>query len=1297
MSLQKSIEQMPVCSHPSNRSAVCIHELFEAQVERRPGAIAVVWEGQRLTYRELNSRANRLAHYLRNRGAGPEVLVGICVERSPEMLVGILGILKAGAAYVPLDPAYPKDRLAVILEDSKAPLVVTQQSLLETLPQRSGHALCLDTDWLDIANESPENPARRVKPENLSYVLFTSGSTGRPKGVAIEHRNSVSFILWAQTVFTPQEIEGTLFSTSMCFDLSIFEMFVPLSMGGKIIVVQTALLLSKSRAANEVTLINTVPSAIAELVRTEAVPASVQVVNLAGEALLNSLAQRIYDKTHTRKVYNLYGPTEYTTYATYALVPRGGEVTIGRPLDETKAHILDENRRPTPPGVAGELHLAGDGLARGYFGRSDLTAERFLPNPFSSDPTARMYRTGDLACFLPDGNIQYLGRMDNQVKIRGFRVELGEIESVLTQHPSVQSAAVIACEDRPGDKRLVAYVTTDPKYRSTEDKQPEEATQQVQQWMKLWKDTYRKSPAAGDPTFNITGWKSSYTGGGIPAGEMREWLEDTVRQILSCRPQRVLEIGCGTGLLLFRIAPQCQSYWGTDFSRSALHYVQEHLDRIDFAGREIKLLERMADNFEGMQEQWFDAIILNSVVQYFPSMEYLVEVLRKALEKLAPGGMIFLGDVRSLPMLEMFHTSVQLRQSELLSTRQLQQRVQAQMECEEELLVHPAFFEALKAALPRIRRVEVTPKRGRAHNELTRFRYQVMLQTRGGSREKVALEAVSTWRDWQKEGMTIATLEEVLKQERPQVLKLANVANARVAEAVEALGLLREEGGPRTVEELKEKLTRMTNRGMEVEELWDLERRFPYWVDIGWGRHGEEGRYDVLLRRRGGTGVKPEETWPDSMVRQKSWREYGNDPLRRKTARKLTSELRAHVAARLPDYMAPTVFMTLDELPLTPNGKIDRRALPAPQAELRTDGERVEARDPLESMLLQKWQETLGIADLGINDNFFDLGGHSLTAARMLFEVEKIIGREIPLSALLRGTTVESLARLIREGSASIPDPVLVTIQSGNAAVPFFAIVPPGEDSLGIAIMSRHMGADHAVYKLQGSEPVIAGQRPVFTREELRDLSRQYITSMRAAQPAGPYCFGAYCDGMQIAEQMVLDLEAQGHEVGMLAIFDTWVLQNTQRPLFWRLAYYGERLQALRKMNFGEQLGAYKKALQSNVRRVVRPGQPAVKKIIQQAYWPEGFVAQRFRAPIVLFKKPRQPFFYINDPLMGWGARSEGGVQIHEVNFDHDEMFREPHVRDVGRLLAAELNRVGERDQTKRRPAEIPLLLSETA
>ncbi|MEO5726581.1 MAG: amino acid adenylation domain-containing protein, partial [Byssovorax sp.] len=433
---------------------VGLHQLFEQQVDRTPDAVAIVFGVERVTYRRLDAWANAIAHRLASRGVGPGVLVGLSVHRSAALVAAMLGILKAGGAYVPLDPAYPKARLAQILEQALVRLIVVDGPAARALP---GHAA-----ELLLVNEVMESPApARLEgastPRDLAYVLFTSGSTGTPKGVAIEHRSGVALVTWARRIFSPVELAGVLFSTSISFDLSIFEVFVTLAAGGKLIVAVNALELPALPAAAEVTLINTVPSAMAELLREKSVPASVRTVCLAGEQLSESLAAAVHAEPTIDKLYNLYGPTEDTTYSTFTLVRRDGLApTIGRPIDNGTAYILGPTLEPVPIGVAGEIYLGGAGLARGYLHQPGMTSERFIESPFV--PGERLYRTGDLGRFRGDGEMEYLGRIDHQIKLRGFRIELGEIESVLRKAPGVRDVVVVAREDQPGDRRLVAYV-----------------------------------------------------------------------------------------------------------------------------------------------------------------------------------------------------------------------------------------------------------------------------------------------------------------------------------------------------------------------------------------------------------------------------------------------------------------------------------------------------------------------------------------------------------------------------------------------------------------------------------------------------------------------------------------------------------------------------------------------------------------------------------------------------------------------------------------------------------------------
>ncbi|MEH2239779.1 amino acid adenylation domain-containing protein [Nostoc sp.] len=441
-----------------------IHQLFEAQVEKTPDNIAVVFKEQQLTYQDLNYQANKIAHYLQSLGVKPEMLVGICVERSLEMIAGMLGILKAGGAYVPLDPTYPKERLSFMLSDSQVQVVLTQEKFFEELTVSGAKLVCLDTNWESLNRQSNQNSSSRVAPDNLAYVIYTSGSTGTPKGVLIQHQGLCNLIQAQIKLFEIHHKSRVLQFASFSFDASVWEIFMTLCSGASLYIgTQDSLRpgtdLMQFLREQSITQVTLPPTALAALPKEE-LP-NLQTLIVGGEACNPKL---IAEWSKGRRFFNAYGPTESTVCATVAEYTFGDtQLTIGRAIANTQVYILDNHQQPFPIGTPGELYIGGDGLARGYLNRPELTKEKFIPNPFAKAEGSRLYKTGDLARFLPDGNIEFLGRIDHQVKIRGFRIELGEIEALLSQHSDVQQAVVIAREDIPGDKRLVAYIVPKQK------------------------------------------------------------------------------------------------------------------------------------------------------------------------------------------------------------------------------------------------------------------------------------------------------------------------------------------------------------------------------------------------------------------------------------------------------------------------------------------------------------------------------------------------------------------------------------------------------------------------------------------------------------------------------------------------------------------------------------------------------------------------------------------------------------------------------------------------------------------
>ncbi|BAU64538.1 amino acid adenylation domain protein [Stanieria sp. NIES-3757] len=992
---------------------MCIHQLVEAQVAKTPDATAVIFENQRLSYRELNEKANQLAHYLKDLGVKPETLVGICLERSLEMIIGLLAILKAGGAYVPLDPAYPSDRIAFMLEDSELPVLLTQQNLLEQLPQHSAQVICIDKDWEKIAHQSQENCNSKVYSNNLAYIIYTSGSTGKPKGVQIQHGSVVNLLLSMQQEPGINEKDTLLAITTFSFDLSVPDWYLPLIVGARIKLIRTEVSsepkeLAQALSQPDVTFVQATP-ATWRLILSAGWQGNKKLKMLCGgEALTRTLANQLLEKGES--LWHMYGPTETTVWSMIHKVEWGtSPISLGYPIANTQIYLLEyPARRKNDPlkavskDLPGEIYIGGDGVARGYLNRPELNSERFVEDSFSQQPSKRLYRTGDLGRYLPDGTIEFLGRIDNQVKVRGYRIELGEIEEVLSQHPAVRETVVIAKEDVSESKSLVAYIV--PKAENNDTQLSTLTTEfDIEQWIKVWNDTYSQSSDSCDPTFDFTGWNDSFTGSLMSGEEVHEWVDCTIERILSLHPQTVLEIGCGMGLLLFRLAPHCTHYSGIDLSAEAINHIEQRLSKENLD--HVDVIAKPAHDLEEFEPKSFDTIIINSVIQYFPNINYLVQVLEKVVKLVKPGGRIFIGDVRSLPLLEAFHTGVQLAQvPDFLPCDQLKQRIQTRIAQDKELVIHPDFFHVLKHYLPQISQVETLLKRGHTQNELIRFRSDVILHV------ETKIETISEplCFDWEQQQLSIPKIYQLLQENKLETLRITNILDARIITEVKGIEILVSNNKPETVEKLKHRIHELSqSTGIHPEQFWSLSEKFPYQVYITWTESYAVGKYDVILQPQS-QAQQNILALPEQPLELKPWDAYANNPVRKKNT--LIPKLRAFLKDKLPKYMIPSAFVVMESLPLTPNGKIDRRALPEPKKERPVLNEDyIAPSTPLEEQLAEIWSEILEIDQIGVQDNFFELGGHSLLATQMLAQAEEVIDVALPIFYLLKDPTIIGL------------------------------------------------------------------------------------------------------------------------------------------------------------------------------------------------------------------------------------------------------------------------------------------------
>jgi amino acid adenylation domain-containing protein len=1026
------------------RSDATVHGLFERQVLASPDAVALECEDARWTYAELDRRANRIARRLRARGVRPETVVGIHLERGPSLVAAMIGVLKAGGAYFPLDPRDPEPRLQMLLQDAHPATVITEESARGRFAGRAD-LLFLDDD----ESGDGEVPPPVLDPPGLAYIMYTSGSTGVPKGVEVTHSGIVRLVKDVDYIqLDPREV--LLHAAPPTFDASTFEVWGALLNGARLVILPSGRPsleeIAEVVARRGVTTLWLTAALFRQMVDSDVTRLRGLRQLLTGGDVVSAPHVRAALAAHpSLKVIHAYGPTECTTFACAhsceSPLSIGDSVPLGRPIAGRTVYLLDETRALVGDGEVGEIYIGGEGVARGYLNRPRETAAAFLPDPFAGRPGARMYRTGDRARRGADDELLFLGRTDRQVKLRGFRVELDEIEAVLRLHPALADAAVTVTTNAAADKDLTAYVVARPHHHAMMT--APSATRSALRRRREVYDQVIYDGIAGpieDATLNIAGWRSSYTGAALSPDEMREQVEQTVARIQRRNPQRVLEIGCGTGMLLFRIAPGCQRYVGMDFSEAALAWLEKELGGHSFPCR-IDLLHRDADDPPTAER--FDAVVLNSVVQHFPSVDYLCKVLHRSLALVDDGGFVFIGDVRSASLLRLFHLSVELsRAADDMPVHELVRLVDLATREERELILDPAFFTA--AGFDRVRGARVQLKRGHHRNELTSFRYDVELEIGAAPLETSDPERLEV-----RDAGGLERLASFLRGGRPSALRVAGVPNRRLQLERAAAFLLYAEPRPFRVGELRERLAAQEPFAVDPEELWRLCESHGYDVHVDWTEGSAEGAFDV-------TFVRPPARGPLRPARfDENWRRHAHDPLGPFARSELIAELRSWLKERYPAYMVPSFFVAMDRLPLTPSGKIDAARLPPPEPLRRRRERQSVPAEGKRAVLLRTWREVLGVDVVGVDENFFDLGGDSLKAIMLVERVRQVLGVALSPVSVFEHPTVERMIRLLDgapdhrpQATPRAPAVVAAPVSGSEIAIIGMSIRVPGANDL---------------------------------------------------------------------------------------------------------------------------------------------------------------------------------------------------------------------------------------------------------
>jgi amino acid adenylation domain-containing protein len=1267
-------------SYPKDTSFTSIIDHVGRQ---NPNKTAIRFNSTTVSYANLIMLSNQFCNWLIAHGIKKGDFVGLLVDRSAEMVIALLGIMKAGATYIPLDPEYPEERIEYMLADANAKMLILSKVYSGKFNSQSTESI-LEVILAELDLHSNTLPNIVVQGTDLAYVLYTSGSTGKPKGVKITQDNLLNFLVSMQSIPGITSVDRLLAVTTISFDIAGLELYLPLLAGAELVIspqdaARDGRLLLELIENQKISVMQATPATWRMMIDSGWTKPYGLKILCGGEALTKDLADSLLSKCD--ELWNVYGPTETTIWSTIKKIHREDELlTIGHPIANTQVYILNEQEQLVAPGTIGEICIGGDGVGAGYLHQPELSDERFINDIFHPQRGYKLYKTGDLGKFLENGEIVCLGRIDQQIKIRGYRIELGEIETQLTAQHGVKQAVVVAREDTPGNKNLVAYVTLAEN----------ESKGISPTWKDRWDTIYEIAAVgvSGQELANqnidtnlLENWKDNDK----LAVQAGEWLQQSVQRIKKLQPQHVLEIGSGGGQLLFEIAGDTQSYIATDYAQTAIDKLQHQLNAAPKKWGHVSAKATAADDFTGILPKQLDMIVIHSVAQYFPDTAYLIKVIEESVKRLRNGGCLFIGDMQGKNSLEMYHAMDQLSHSKPKSTQaEFNEVVQNRVKIEDEFVADPQFFYLLPKIIPAITGVDVQLRQGESQNETTKYHYDIWLYV--NSDHQVIDPPVSL--DWAELG-SVDALARKLQVNLLETVEIKNICNARTIKDFSLIKWLKSAAPTALLKQIKDEIEHLDG-GFHPDLFWQIGKKMGFEAHVRWSTDGTDGNFDVVFIPDGVQMFLPASNM-DSDTKRLKPADFARTPFSTNEvflSKAVIEDWKDSLRQLLPDYMVPTDIVALKEFPLTPNYKIDKKALPKPQPKASTTNTaKALPRSKNEQLISDIWSAVLGLENINIKDDFFELGGHSLLAVKVMSSIEKETGKRLPLATLFENATIEKLAIKLQSDQDEKWN-VLVPIKPHGSKTPLYLIHGGGLNVLVFKSISKYFDAEQPIYAIQA----LGLSRKTQLYYTIQEIAQAYIKEIIAENPDGPYSFVGFSIGGPIAWEMVKQLTALKKQVKFLGVVDSYVgnmLHDTTSNRikkkvirqFFKIPFFIRSFVERPADTFNYQLFIIRRKIYDLFFPTIKTELDAVftdyESEIYKSYEIAGneYTLMPQEIELHLFTV-KERLYYIDDQVyLGWKQFAKKGIKKYELPGDHRTILDPPNDKDLAQIIQHALNR----------------------